>query len=445
MGCVCSGRLPVVPVGAQVVVRLGSSRNVRVKISRRSAVFQRYESGPERGNVRGMGSQSAVVWDDAVLAYDHGGHHPMHPIRLDLTMRLARSLGVLDGVEILTPSPAPDAELRRVHRADYLDAVRAAPTSQRSLAGYGLGTEDNPIFDHMHDAAALVAGGSIRAAEHIVSGGGNRAISISGGLHHAMADHASGFCVYNDCAVAIAWMLAHGVERIAYVDVDVHHGDGVQAAFYGDPRVLTISLHQHPMTLFPGTGMPAEVGAAGADGTSVNIALPPKTDDAGWQRAFHAVVPSLLAAFRPQVLVTQCGADTHREDPLADLALSVDGQRATYRSLRELSQRYADGKWLAFGGGGYALFRVVPRAWTHLLATVLDRDLDPDTAIPDDWTEYAASLADGITLPTSMTEHRDVAFRPWTGETESPLDVSIRASRHAVFPLHGLDPADTRD
>lgn len=392
-----------------------------------------------------MGSQSAVVWDDAVLGYDHGGRHPMHPVRLDLTMRLARSLGVLDGVEILAPHPAPDEELRRVHRSDYLAAVRAAPTSQRSLAGYGLGTDDNPIFDRMHEAAALVVGGSIRAAEHVISGAGHRAINISGGLHHAMADHASGFCVYNDCAVAIAWLLAHGVERIAYVDVDVHHGDGVQAAFYSDPRVLTISLHQHPMTLFPGTGLPDEVGGGDADGTAVNIALPPKTDDAGWQRAFHAVVPSLLGTFRPQVLVTQCGVDTHYEDPLADLALSVDGHRAIYRTLRDLARQYADGKWLAFGGGGYALFRVVPRAWTHLLATVLDRDLDPGTAIPREWTSYAASRANGVSLPTSMTDDRDAAFLPWTGESESSLDVSIHATRQAVFPLHGLDPADTRD
>lgn len=392
-----------------------------------------------------MATRSAVVWDDAVLNYDHGGHHPMHPIRLDLTMRLARSLGVLEDVDILRPHPAPDAELRRIHRSDYLDAVRAAPTSQRSLLGYGLGSEDNPVFDRMHDAAALVVGGSIRAAEHIVYGSGDRAINIAGGLHHAMADHASGFCVYNDCAVAIAWMLAHGVERIAYVDTDVHHGDGVQAAFYGDPRVLTISLHQHPMTLWPGTGFPDELGVADADGTSVNIALPPQTGDAGWQRAFHAVVPSLLAAFGPQVLVTQCGVDTHREDPLADLAVSVDGHRAIYRTLRELSRRYADGKWLAFGGGGYALFRVVPRAWTHLLATVLDRDLEPDTPIPDDWTAYTAGVADGVVVPKSMTDNSDVEFQPWTGESESPLDVSIRASRQAAFPLHGLDPADIRD
>jgi acetoin utilization deacetylase AcuC-like enzyme len=160
--------------------------------------------------------------------------------------------------------------------------------------------------------------GSLLAAREIAEGRADRAVNIAGGLHHAMRDHASGFCVYNDCAVAISWLLDHGFERIAYVDVDVHHGDGVQAAFYHDPRVLTISLHQHPLTLWPGTGWPGEYG----EGAAVNVVLPPGTADAGWLRAFDAVAPSLLAAFRPQVLVTQCGADTHAEDPLADLRLS---------------------------------------------------------------------------------------------------------------------------
>lgn len=391
-----------------------------------------------------MANQYAVVWDDSVLGYNLGEHHPLHPIRLDLTMRLSRALGVLDGVEVLTPSPATDEDLQRVHQAEYLAAVRAAPAADRDV-GYGLGTDDNPIFERMHEAASLIAGGSLLAAEQIVSGASDRAISIAGGLHHAMAGRAGGFCVYNDCSAAIAWMLAHGVDRIAYLDLDVHHGDGVQAAFYDDPRVLTVSLHQHPVTLWPGTGFATEVGAVGADGMSVNIPLPPGTGDADWQRALHAVVPSLLDSFRPQVLVTQCGADAHREDPLADLAMSVDGQRASYRTVRELAQRYAGGKWLALGGGGYSLYRVVPRAWTHLLATVLDRDLEPSTTIPADWMAHAARIAPSSTLPTSMTDECDTGFRPWDGVTDSSLDTSIRDIRHAVFPLHGLDPLDSRD
>jgi acetoin utilization protein AcuC len=389
-------------------------------------------------------SQCAVVWDESVLAYDLGGHHPLHPIRLDLSMRLARSLGVLDGVEMIKPEPATDADLQRVHTAEYLAAVRAAPLAAREV-GHGLGTEDNPIFDGMHESSALIAGASIRAAEQIVSGKADRAVNIAGGLHHAMADHAAGFCVYNDCSVAIAWMLEQGVERIAYLDIDVHHGDGVQASFYDDPRVMTISLHQHPLTLWPGTGFCTELGSGPADGTAVNIPLPPGTRDADWRRAFHAVVPSVLDAFRPQVLVTQCGADTHREDPLADLLLTVDGQRATYQDLRELADSFAGGKWLALGGGGYSLFRVVPRAWTHLLATLLDRDIAPETTIPEDWIAYAVRVADNVPLPTSMTDGADPSFQPWSGATESAVDTSIRDARHAVFPLHGLDPVDSRD
>ena len=182
----------------------------------------------------------------------------------------------------------------------------------------------------MHEASALVAGATLAAAEAVWSRRAQCAINVAGGLHHAMPDRASGFCVYNDPAIAIARLLDRGVERIAYVDVDVHHGDGVQEIFYDDPRVLTVSLHETPLALFPGTGFPAETGGPGAEGTAVNVALPPGTNDGGWLRAFHAVVPSVVRAFRPQVLFSQCGADAHRLDPLADLRLTVDGQRESY-------------------------------------------------------------------------------------------------------------------
>jgi acetoin utilization protein AcuC len=309
--------------------------------------------------------------------------------------------------------------------------------------GHGLGTEDNPIFFGMHEASALVCGGSLLAAKEIAEGRADRAVNIAGGLHHAMPDRAAGFCVYNDCAVAISWLLDHGVERVAYVDVDVHHGDGVQAAFYRDPRVLTISLHQHPMTLWPGTGWPAEHGQGEGEGYAVNVPLPPGTADAGWLRAFHAVVPSLLRAFRPQVLVTQCGADTHAEDPLAHLGLSVDGHRAIYRALRDLAEETAGGKWLATGGGGYGLFRVVPRSWTHLVATVLDRDVEPQRPLPANWIAHTARLT-GQRLPTAMTDGHDPSHEPWT-EGSDRVDAAVLEVRRAVFPLHALDPDDPRD
>ena len=387
--------------------------------------------------------RATVVWDDALLGYKLSDSHPLHPVRLDLTMRLARGLGVLDGVDLLPPVPAPDEELRRVHVAAYLDAVRRAPEHGDDPA-HQLGTTDNPVFDGMHDASALVSGASIAAAREIAEGRADRAVNIAGGLHHAMADHAWGFCIYNDCAIAISWLLDHGYDRIAYLDTDVHHGDGVQQAFFDDDRVLTISVHQHPHTLWPGTGFPSELGRGTASGTAVNLALPPGTRDGAWLRAFDAVVPSLLAEFRPQILVTQNGVDTHHEDPLAELALSVDGHRAIYRTCRDLATEHAGGKWLALGGGGYGLFRAVPRSWTHLLATVLDRDLDPNTPIPADWTAYASTKSPRP-LPTSMTEGAPLEWERWGGVTEVPVDRAVLETRRAVFPLLGLDPQDVRD
>src|SRR6185295_15687518 len=198
-------------------------------------------------------------------------------VRVELTIAPARGLGVLDrpGVEVVAPEPADDATLTRVHAAEYLDAVRAAPRSGPfgPMAHWGLGTGDNPIFDKMHEASALVAGATVRAAEAVWHGEARRAVNISGGLHHAMPARASGFCVYNDPAIAIARLLDLGAERVAYVDVDVHHGDGVQALFWDDPRVLTISLHESPLTLFPGAGAPTETGGEGAEGSAINIAL----------------------------------------------------------------------------------------------------------------------------------------------------------------------------
>jgi acetoin utilization protein AcuC len=390
-------------------------------------------------------SDSAVVWDPALLGYDLGGDHPFNPVRLDLTVRLATALGVLGDVPLLVPEPAEENELSRVHVAEYLEAVKQAPMAGWDV-GHGLGTMDNPIFSGMHEAASLVVGSTLLGARCIAEGRANRAVNIAGGLHHSMADHAWGFCVYNDCAVAISWLLDHGFDRIAYVDTDVHHGDGVQAAFYDDPRVLTISLHQHPFTLFPGTGYSGETGAAGAEGRAVNLPLPPRTDDAGWLRAFHAVVPSLLADFRPQILVTQCGVDSHDEDPLADLALTVDGHRTIYRALRDLAERHADGRWLAVGGGGYQLLRVVPRSWTHLLATVLDRDVAPRTPLPTSWIEQVRAMAPHAELPVSMTDGQDAPeYRPWGDGEGDAVDRTIRDTRRAVFPLHGLDPDDPRD
>ncbi|WP_320064614.1 acetoin utilization protein AcuC [Micromonospora sp. RTGN7] len=393
-----------------------------------------------------MSEDTVVVWDEALLAYDMGDH-PLDPVRVELTVALARELGVLDrpGVRVITPGPADDALLTRVHDPRFLAAVRAAPRDPL-FAGFGMGTSDNPVFEGMHESSALIAGATVAAAEAVWRGEARRAVNVAGGLHHAMPGRASGFCVYNDPAVAIARLLDLGAQRVAYVDVDVHHGDGVQEIFYRDPRVLTVSLHETPLALFPGTGFPDETGGPGAAGSAVNVPLPPGVDDAGWQRAFYAIVPSVLRAFRPQILVTQCGADGHRDDPLADLHLSVDGQRATYLALRALADELCEGRWVATGGGGYALVEVVPRAWTHLLAVATGDAIDPATLTPPGWRRLAAERRPGREVPLRMTDGVDPTYRPWqpTGEPNS-VDRAIAASRKAVFPLLGLDPHDPRD
>jgi acetoin utilization protein AcuC len=394
---------------------------------------------------------TVIAWDDALLGYDLGDH-PLDPVRLELTMALARGLGLLDraGVRVVAPEPAGDDLLGLVHRADYLAAVKAAPDHLATLTpglerrlgllGWGLGTPDNPVFERMHEASAHVAGATVTAAAAVWRGEATRAVSIAGGLHHAMPARASGFCVYNDPAVAIAWLLTQGVERVAYVDIDVHHGDGVQEVFWDDPRVLTISLHESPVTLFPGTGFPSETGGDNAPGSAVNVALPAGTGDAGWLRAFHAVVPPLLRAFRPELLVTQCGVDTHRLDPLANLRASVDGQRAAYLALRSLADELCDGRWVATGGGGYALVEVVPRAWSHLLAIATGEPLDPATPTPESWRALAAERRPDARVPQRLTDDADPWFLPWRANGRDRVDAAITTTRREVFPLHGLDP-----
>ncbi|MFB6635112.1 acetoin utilization protein AcuC [Streptomyces sp. NPDC056362] len=389
-----------------------------------------------------MSGRALLMWDEAVTQYDFGSEHPMDPVRLALTMSLVRAYGLDRAVNVVAAKPAGESTLRLVHREDYVAAVRAASADPRHAdQAYGLGTVDDPAFSGMHEVSALIAGQSVGAAEAVWRGEAAHAVNFAGGLHHAMPGAASGFCIYNDASLAIARLLELGAERVAYVDVDVHHGDGVQAAFWEDPRVLTVSLHEHPRTLFPQTGWPEETGAPGAgEGGAVNVALPAGTGDAGWLRAFHAVVPELLADFRPQVLVTQHGADTHFEDPLAHLAVSLDAQRAVQEACHELAHEHAEGRWVALGGGGYAVVDVVPRSWTHLVGIAAHAPVDPASVIPESWRDevYARTRQRG---PARMTDGRwPVGFRDWAGgyDPADRLDQAVLATRKAAFPLRGL-------
>ncbi|HEX2025929.1 MAG TPA: acetoin utilization protein AcuC [Actinomycetota bacterium] len=351
-----------------------------------------------------MSGRVVLVYSPEIVAYDHGPEHPLKPVRVMLTRELIRAYGLVDGttVEEVPTRVATDDELRLVHTDRYLDAVRRAGDGEPGeWYRFGFGPGDNPIFPRMHEASARVAGASLVAADAVLSGRAEHAFNPAGGLHHAMPERASGFCVYDDPAVAIAWLLDRGVERVAYVDVDVHHGDGPQAIFWDDPRVLTISIHESGRYLFPGTGFADERGGRDAEGTKVNLPLPPATADDGWLEAFRAVVPRLVTEWGPDVLVTQLGCDTHHTDPLAHLGLSTRAYREAATILHDLAHTAAGGRWVATGGGGYQWARVVPRAWTTYFAEMAGRTVPDD--IPIEWLDLARD-AGGQGVPDRLSE-----------------------------------------
>lgn len=393
-----------------------------------------------------MAHRTRLVWDDGFTAYNFGPTHPMGPARLALTTRLLDSLGVLDQLDVISPGVASDELLATVHEPGYIAAVRAASADPEAAElRRGLGTEDDPAFAGMHDASARIVQGTVEVCEAVWTGEADHGVNYCGGLHHAMATHAAGFCIYNDIAVGIQWLLDHGAERVAYVDIDVHHGDGVERIFWNDPRVLTVSVHESGRALFPGTGWPADIGGPDARGTAVNVALPPGTGDSDWLRAIESVVPHVVAAFNPDVLVSQHGCDSHRQDPLAHFSISLDAQRRAHECLHRLAHDHADGKWVALGGGGYELVDVVPRSWAHLTAIAAHAPVASATPVPAQWLDHVRE-AFGREAPPTMgdLDEKDLPIwvRPWGmgHNPDRPGDAAILATRQAVFPLHGLDP-----
>lgn len=393
-----------------------------------------------------MTTQAGIVWHASFSEYDFGEGHPMNPARLELTARLCRAFDLFDSdAELISPDVPDDSLLARVHTPEYIEAVSHASRSpQDADPRFGLGTEDDPAFAGIHEVSGRIAEGSRRVAEGVWRGDMQHGVNFTGGLHHAMPERAAGFCIYNDAGVAIDWLLQQGAERVAYVDVDAHHGDGVERMFWDDPRVLTISMHETGTILFPGTGFPGDLGGSDALGSAVNVALPPGVGDAAWLRAFDAVVPALLRAFRPQIMVTQHGVDTHFHDPLAHLAVSVDAQRIAAETLHDLSHELCGGKWVALGGGGYEIVKVVPRAWTHLVATAMHRPIDVETQVPRAWLDDVANrFGEGApaTMGDGASEQGRIWWRSWTSghDPENAVDRAVMKTREASFPHHGLD------
>jgi acetoin utilization protein AcuC len=329
-----------------------------------------------------------LVFGPRSTDFDFGPGHPLTPRRFGPGIDLLRAVGAEPG---LAPEPAPDEELLWCHTKAYLEVVKRFSVDPFGFAEDGIGDGgDCPPFADMHEASAAVAGGSLRAVEAILRGDVEHAQHPGGGLHHAMPGRASGFCIYDDPALAIARARRDGL-RVLYVDLDVHHGDGVQAIHWDDPGVLTISFHETGRALFPGSGDVDEVGEGVAAGTSVNVPMPPGTGERAWLAAVTLLLPELAATFGPDLIVSQHGADSHAWDPLAHLNVTTTAHGAAARLVDTVAHLHARGRWLATGGGGYDAYRVVPRTWTLTWLAGAHRDV-PDTT-PPAWRERWATEA----------------------------------------------------
>ena len=373
-----------------------------------------------------MTRKVAFVYEDALSRHSLSETHPMKPVRLRYTFELLEAYGAFDApnASVVSPRLASDEEVLRFHTRPYLEALQRLSLGEAeglSEGSFGLGPGDNPVYDGMYEAAALSAGASMRAAELLASGEADAAFSISGGLHHAMPGYASGFCVFNDPVLAIKALLLAGM-RVAYVDIDCHHGDGVQHGFYDTDEVLTISVHESGAFLFPGTGFTQETGAGKGRGYSVNLPLYPYTGDEVYLWAFREVVAPLLEAFQPDVLVTQLGIDSHFLDPITHLGLTVQGFGL---AVSELAPRAP--KWLALGGGGYDL-QAVARAWSLAFGVMSGRELADE--IPAAYRDrYGVSTLRDSTLPDIEDAQKDA---------RRFAEQSVQAVRKLVFPTHGL-------
>jgi len=370
---------------------------------------------------------AAYIYADTMSQHVLREDHPLRPVRLRYTYELLEALGAFNGKTSLLVEPrfATVDELLTIHTPGYVDAVKRYSDggSIQDGAQYGFTAQgDNPVFPGMYEAALLSTGASVQAAEMVADGTVRVAFNPSGGLHHAMAGHASGFCVFNDPAVAINALRRRGL-RVVYVDIDAHHGDGVQAAFYGDDDVMTISLHESGRYLFPGTGEVDEVGTGKGRGYSVNVPLFPYTDDDVFLEAFDAVVPPLIDAFKPDVLATQLGIDTYMTDPLTHLALSTTGYVALVRRFSDMGY-----PWLAFGGGGYDV-DAVARGWALAYGEMVGR-------------QWPDSIPESVRHNLTRDVMRDAAPAPVDPElrtrTQAFAKTAVDAIKQGIFPLHGI-------
>lgn len=348
--------------------------------------------------------KTLFVYSDKLLNYKFHDEHPFNQQRIKMTLDLLKEANAISDDQIIKPKMATDDEIASVHDPTFIDAVKRASEGKLNeivAKKYGLGTEDTPIFPNMHEASALIVGGTLLAAEKVMEGHVEHALHLGGGLHHGFRGKAAGFCVYNDCSVAIEYIRKKYDARVLYIDTDAHHGDGVQFTFYDDPNVCTVSIHETGKYLFPGTGNYTERGHGKGYGYSFNVPVDAFTEDDSWLYIYETLVRKVAEFFKPDVIFTQNGVDSHFYDPLTHLSLTMESYDRIPRIAHELAHEYCDGRWIAVGGGGYDIWRVVPRAWGKIWLTMNDMELSG--RLPEKWLDRWQALAP-FEMPTTWED-----------------------------------------
>ncbi|MCY8423359.1 acetoin utilization protein AcuC [Bacillus vallismortis] len=351
---------------------------------------------------------SVFIYSPSYQTYMFHQEHPFNQQRVLLTYDLLKTINAFDDGDIISPRLASEDELALVHTDDYIQAVKLAGAGKLPAEegeSYGLGTEDTPVFAGMHEAASLLVGGTLTAADWVMSGQALHAANLGGGLHHGFRGRASGFCIYNDSAVAIQYIQKKYKARVLYIDTDAHHGDGVQFTFYDNPGVCTLSIHETGRYLFPGTGQIKEKGSGKGYGYSFNIPLDAFTEDDSFLEAYRTAASEVAAYFQPDVIISQNGADAHYYDPLTHLSATISIYEEIPRLAHTLAHQYCGGKWIAVGGGGYDIWRVVPRAWARIWLEM--KGIEPGREIPTEWIAKWQKQCP-VTLPSSWSDPPDL-------------------------------------
>lgn len=334
-----------------------------------------------------MTKDAVFIYSKEQLNYSFSEEHPFNQKRITLTLDLLKKLQAIEEKHIVPPRIATDEEILLIHDEKFVNAVKKASKEELSLSMgnvYGIGTEDTPIFPNMHEASALLVGGTLTAVDEVMSGRATRALNLGGGLHHGFKGRASGFCVYNDSSVAIKYIQEKYKAKVLYVDTDAHHGDGVQWTFYDDPSVCTLSIHETGRYLFPGTGKVTERGNGKGYGTSFNFPIDAFTEDESFLSIYKTAIEEVTKHFKPDVILTQNGVDAHYFDPLTHLYGTMNIYKEIPKIAREMANQYCEGRWIAVGGGGYDIWRVVPRAWAHLWLE-MSGQTQPTGPLPKEW------------------------------------------------------------